>query len=80
MNEIIETIIEENENDVSIFTKNDDQYQIAPADCFLGGEGMDGYICDALGNVVYSSMKSVLLALEKFVKSNDDEIVDYEYV
>lgn len=35
-------------------------YEIAPADGWVGGDGMDGYISLVLGNVVYESAEYIL--------------------
>lgn len=40
-------------------------YEISPADEWIGGDGMEGYISMVLGNVVYDSARIIL---EKSIK------------
>lgn len=49
-------------------------YEIAPADGFLGGDGQEGWISMALGNVVYEDAERVLRESIKFLSADGDEV------
>jgi hypothetical protein len=65
--------------DVYLITENDERWSIAPADQYVGGEGIEGFISDLLGNVAYSSFENCLNAMIEYIESNDDKIVDYDF-
>jgi hypothetical protein len=50
-------------------------YDISPADDWVGGEGMEGYISLVLGNVVYSSAESVLRESINHLSEDGKEVV-----
>lgn len=50
-------------DEVYLVTTDDESVNISRADNFVGGEGLDGYICDYLGNVCYPTIDSILDAL-----------------
>ncbi|QOV08442.1 hypothetical protein Kirov_243 [Bacillus phage Kirov] len=49
-------------------------YDIAPADSFIGGDGMDGYISEVLGNRTYDSAEHVLRESIKFLEENGGKV------
>ncbi|AZU98989.1 hypothetical protein pW2_165 [Bacillus phage pW2] len=49
-------------------------YEIAPADGFVGGDGMEGWISVALGNVVYDDAERVLKESIKFLSEDGAEV------
>lgn len=49
-------------------------YDIAPADGFLGGDGQEGWISMALGNVVYDDAKHVLTESIKHLESTGSPV------
>ncbi|WP_168898296.1 hypothetical protein [Bacillus sp. ISTL8] len=49
-------------------------YEIAPADNFVGGDGMEGFISMVLGNVVYDGAEHVLNKSIDFLKESGKEV------
>lgn len=49
-------------------------YEISPADDWVGGDGMEGYISLALGNVVYDSAKIILEESIKHLESTGSPV------
>lgn len=49
-------------------------YEIAPADGFIGGDGMEGFISVALGNIVHDEAEHVLNKSIKFLKESGKEV------
>jgi hypothetical protein len=50
-------------------------YEISPADDWIGGDGMEGYISSVLGNVVYDSVKIVLRESINFLSEDGNKVV-----
>ena len=77
--ELIERIeICESEEQFTIHCSDDSEYEVGYADCWIGGEGMDGWGCDALGNVLYSSPESLATALVDFFAEDEITIEEME--
>lgn len=49
-------------------------YDVAPADYFVGGDDMEGYISDVLGNVVYDSAEIILRKSIDFLGRDGKEV------
>lgn len=49
-------------------------YEIAPADGWVGGDGMDGYISLVLGNVVHESAESILKQSIEFLERDGKKV------
>ena len=50
-------------------------YEVSPADDWVGGDGIEGYISLVLGNVVYSSAEDVLRQSIDFLKRKGNEVL-----
>jgi len=73
MNELVEQIKElDSEMSMTLNLTNGDSMEVGAADCWIGGEGCDGWMCDYLGNTVYSDANS--LAEEIFDNLDGAEI------
>lgn len=66
-------------DEVKLITKDDEWIDISLAENYLGGEGFDGYICDYLGSVVYSTPERVVNAIFDYIDSIDDKIIEVDY-
>ena len=63
----------------NIILSDDSTYEVGRADCWIGGED-DGWMCDLLGNVCYSTAESLAHALVKYVENELHlEITDIDY-
>lgn len=49
-------------------------YEVAPADEWVGGDGMEGYISLVLGNVVYDSARIILEKSIKHLESDGSKV------
>uniref|UniRef100_A0AB39C7U7 Uncharacterized protein n=1 Tax=Bacillus phage KoopaTroopa TaxID=3234046 RepID=A0AB39C7U7_9CAUD len=49
-------------------------YEISPADEWVGGEGQEGYISLVMGNVVYDSAERILRESIKHLESDGKEV------
>lgn len=50
-------------------------YEISPADDWVGGDGMEGYISLVLGNVVYESAEGILKQSIDYLKKDGKEVI-----
>lgn len=50
------------------------EYEVSPADNWVGGDGMDGYISQVLGNVVYDSAEHVLRNSIEFLEEDGEKV------
>lgn len=63
--------IEVLEAGISVYvSKGKYEYEVSPSDNWIGGEGSDGYISEALGNVVYSDAEGVLEETVRFLEKD----------
>lgn len=67
--------VEHLEDGIEVTLENGNyEYSIAPADEFLGGEGMDGYISEVLGNVAYDDAEDILNESIKYLVKDGSEV------
>jgi len=63
---------------VVLVTSEDQDISIDLAENYVGGEDMEGYMCDYLGNVVYSNEESIVNAIFDYIEGDDGEIVEVQ--
>lgn len=54
-------------------------YEISPAENWVGGDGMEGFISEVLGNVVYDNARYVLVKTIEFLEKNVGNVENVDF-
>ena len=62
-----------------IYTESENDAVIDRADSYIGGEGVDGWISEMLGNIAYDNIERVVDETIEWLNNNNEIIVEVEY-
>lgn len=69
--EVYELLVDHNEEEVKIVCENDD-YDIAKGNCFVGCDDENGWISSMIGNILYSDAKKIIDDVFDLIKRDND--------